>query len=140
MDLLTVLAHELGHVIGREHDDDHDVMAATLAPGEQALPGEARLGRSGQRSAISGQLFANSNLPSPASSLQPLVSSLPSPASGLRPSDFAHPSSVDRLFARLDDDAVASLSAVSEEDEFDEPRTDEAEDGLDLWSVLYGLK
>ena len=33
VDLLTVLAHELGHVIGRDHDDDHDVMDAFIVPG-----------------------------------------------------------------------------------------------------------
>ncbi len=34
MDLLTVLAHELGHLIGLDHSDDHDdVMAETLNAG-----------------------------------------------------------------------------------------------------------
>ena len=32
MDLLTVLMHELGHLLGRDHDDD-GVMAETLATG-----------------------------------------------------------------------------------------------------------
>ena len=32
MDLLTVLAHELGHLLGYDHDDD-SVMAETLTAG-----------------------------------------------------------------------------------------------------------
>ncbi len=38
MDLLTVIAHELGHVLGFEHDDD-GVMAETLAAGIRQMPG-----------------------------------------------------------------------------------------------------
>jgi hypothetical protein len=33
IDLLSVLMHEFGHVLGLSHDDPHDVMAATLATG-----------------------------------------------------------------------------------------------------------
>jgi hypothetical protein len=38
MDLLTVLAHELGHLIGYEHGDGDGVMSSTLGAGVRALP------------------------------------------------------------------------------------------------------
>ena len=39
VDLLTVLAHELGHLIGQGHDD-HGVMGAALAVGTRLLPAD----------------------------------------------------------------------------------------------------
>jgi predicted Zn-dependent protease len=38
MDLLTVLRHELGHVLGLDHDAPVDVMAETLEVGERLAP------------------------------------------------------------------------------------------------------
>src|SRR5205814_9000588 len=38
MDLLTVLTHEMGHLLGFAHDDGDDVMAETLAVGERRTP------------------------------------------------------------------------------------------------------
>jgi hypothetical protein len=54
MDLLTVVEHELGHVIGldsRFDGDRHDLMYAYLSPGERRLPGPAELQASGVVSA-----------------------------------------------------------------------------------------
>jgi hypothetical protein len=52
MDLVTVVAHELGHVVGldsRFGGDPHDLMYAYLAPGERRLPGPADLPEPGSQ-------------------------------------------------------------------------------------------
>ena len=36
-DLLTTVLHEMGHVLGREHDEGDDLMNALLRPGERHL-------------------------------------------------------------------------------------------------------
>jgi uncharacterized repeat protein (TIGR01451 family) len=54
MDLLTVVEHELGHIIGldsRFTGDLHDLMYAYLSPGERRLPGPADVPASGVVSA-----------------------------------------------------------------------------------------
>src|SRR5262249_35897449 len=40
MDLLTVLTHEVGHLLGRGHEEE-GVMAATLSPGTRQMPADA---------------------------------------------------------------------------------------------------
>ncbi|MCE4540794.1 matrixin family metalloprotease [Pelomonas sp. P7] len=50
MDLLSVLLHEYGHVLGLDHaGDSSDFMAATLQPGERRLPTQAELAWMAQR-------------------------------------------------------------------------------------------
>jgi hypothetical protein len=144
MDLLTVLAHELGHVIGREHSDGPDVMASQLSPGERL---EVRGERLGQGLEVRGERLGE-NVHDLSSSQ---LSALRSPLSSPRPSTLApRPSSssplsalrpeLDALFARLDEDATDRIGdAVDAKDGSEERRKDDSEDGLDLWSLLYGL-
>ena len=40
VDLLTVVLHELGHLLGYEHTDSHGLMDAELQLGTRRLPGD----------------------------------------------------------------------------------------------------
>jgi hypothetical protein len=145
MDLLTVLAHELGHVIGHEHSDEGDLMAATLNTGVRALPvAEHQTTRlpdhqthsSSQESALWSAFAAEeSPLDTPHSDFR-----IPhSPGSPLSALDSPLR---DSLFARLDDAAGERVDGTPDEDDREDrdERPRESEDGLDLWSVLYGLE
>ena len=46
VDLLSVVTHELGHVLGFEHSDGYDVMGRTLAVGQRRLPASSLVGGS----------------------------------------------------------------------------------------------
>jgi hypothetical protein len=141
VDLLTVLAHELGHVIGREHGDDgQGVMAARLDTGVRALPVSQEPVASDPLSVINDQLFSGSLLP--AFDL-PLTSGIEERASGLPSSTHGDPLFAldvsDAVFASLDDEANVRNDDAVVEDESDEEDDGHPEDGLDLWSVLHGL-
>jgi hypothetical protein len=160
MDLVTVLAHELGHVLGRGHDDDGGLMSATLAAGESFEVGgpDFRFPISDWRfSDEAGGLDVRGIMPEaiwqedfqqehsvagPFSCPNFSASqNLTSDDSVFRPPPSAlrlPPSALrlrDAVFARLGDRAGAmddDYDSLVEQD--DSPG--EAEDGLDLWSLF----
>jgi hypothetical protein len=154
-----VLAHELGHVLGYEHELDHDVMAAELALGTRLLPvSDANLrttrrpddqapfsgqesGIGSQESAFSDEFFFGFGLSALDS---PLSSGIQHPVSSIQHSAFRTPTSdfeiADSLFARFDDRAEP-LGGFDDDTSDDRDReSEEAEDALDVWSLLYGLE
>jgi hypothetical protein len=89
MNLLTVLAHELGHLIGHDHREDSGVMASTLRAGVQMLPEKVEAGDTGRESrpdgrptAVRDRFFSGS----PFSTLDTLLSNGPHD----RPSSVRH--------------------------------------------------
>jgi hypothetical protein len=169
MDLVSVLAHELGHILGEQHADPDvhalDVMAAELAPGTRlrsaAQWSDKTFEMRGQESAVGSQKsedfrfpisdfrflgeiadlsqrspFDGSNDLHPGSRIPDLASRISDLASGV-----SHPASrvTDAFFGRLADRAAVitdDYDSLMEQDD----SSDEAEDGLDLWSLLYGLQ
>jgi hypothetical protein len=154
MDLVTALAHELGHVLGRDHDGDHDVMSGTLGAGDRlsvisdqsSVIGDQGSGIRGQGSGIEDvwSMFGDFDGSHRESRIRgthvsgSLESGVPASAGRTDPA-FRIPNSEfrtrDALFARLDDRAGAmtdDYNSFNDEDDSSE----EAEDGLDLWSLL----
>jgi hypothetical protein len=159
MDLLTVLAHELGHVIGRGDLDPHahDIMAGELAPGvREVAVGEALEvsdpwpGIAGQESGIGSQEsgvwvresgdfgFQISDFGFSSGNADVWQRSPCDGSNGRYPTSRTSRSAFrirDALFARLDDRAGAitdDYDSLVEQDD----SSDEAEDGLDLWLLL----
>jgi hypothetical protein len=159
MDLLTVLAHELGHVIGRgdldPHTDAHNVMAGELAAGTRLVPADERVEGGDQLSGISDQSSAirdqwsvmGDRLWSPESGGRGQGSGVgdlwstfdqlndPHPASRISHSAFRIR---DALFAHLDDRAGAMTDDYDSLAETDDS-SKQTEDGPDVWGSLYGL-
>jgi hypothetical protein len=161
MDLVTVLAHELGHVLGHEHDDGDSLMSATLGVGGQSsVISDQSSVISDQSSVISDQSSVISDQSSVISDQSSVISGQSSVISdrvwsqesgiGDGWSDFAVATASDSafriphsafrvreaLFARLDDRAGAmtdDYDSLIDEDH----SSDEAEDGLDLWGMLF---
>jgi hypothetical protein len=146
MDLLTVLAHELGHVIGHEHEDDrHDLMSSTLDAGVRLLPdnnGRERFAcfpddrtPSGNQQPMYGpwsSVFEDLGDADPAVGfLRPLSSAL----NRHQPLDNQM---TDSLFAGLDDEFgdVTGRSPEPIEGLNNNDATKESEDGPDLWSLM----
>lgn len=88
-DLVSVLLHELGHVLGLDHDDAHAVMAAELAPGTRlTLRPAAASSRPVPVGAVAGATPATA---APDAALAGEWGMLPLPAVACRPASTSRP-------------------------------------------------
>ena len=131
-------------MLGREHSDDHGVMAATLGTGLRALPGSHADHQTPDHQTLDHQTLDHQTLDHQTLDDQTLFHPTlfhPTPDHQTTRHQTLFHQTTDILFARLDDDVTARTAVVfGEDDREEEHDSDEAEDGLDLWSVLYGLE
>jgi hypothetical protein len=115
MDLLTVLAHELGHLLGREDVDPvtraHDLMAATLGTGLRRLPSVEP---------------ASLEMRSP--QFEPGASEISS-----SPARQHQTEAREDVFARVD-----GWMDLDFDDQLDHGSDDESDEDMELWWSLYG--
>jgi len=145
-DLLTVLAHEVGHLLGHDHrDDPFDVMAPTLVPGLRGLTERPLAG------VWSSGVVGEDRLPKSGDSWDEALASLARPTLGVRrapagsshqPRDYSSPTLSDAWFARMAESSEPLAVSLAEDDDSepqDKRPENETGDGLDVWSLLYGL-
>jgi hypothetical protein len=143
IDVLTVLAHELGHLLGREDLDPvthaHDLMAATLATGVRRLPLAEYDSVAPKYNDLALHVTQfSAELPTP--HLRPdaalqtiprwgdLQSPVPAASADTRPADA--------VFARVDSWLKRDLDDLLDLPLDDD--SDEADADLELWWALYG--
>jgi hypothetical protein len=161
IDMLTVIMHEFGHVIGLEHPetagDSHDVMAATLSPSVRRLIDNEDAADAGPSSALqvssvgasaailnavptftvrleSGQLTS-----SPPAPFTPLDLALLGTAFARKPRESApvEVEAVNAVFQYTASEALGPVLAFSNEDDVTDLPFDHDEDDLEL--ALAGL-